>query len=77
MVNSKASEREIPSQHFVAWFVNFILFSRVEYATAIVITSMIPAVIEKPGSIILAFPPQGICRPLARGTILHLRYNHS
>ena len=34
------------------------LFLRVEYATVIVITSVIPAVVEKPGSVILAIPPR-------------------
>ena len=34
------------------------LFLRVEYATVMVITSVIPAVVVKPGSVILAIPPR-------------------
>jgi len=36
------------------------LFLRFEYATDIVITSVNPAVVEKPGSVILTFPRKGI-----------------
>ena len=34
------------------------LFLRVEYATVMVTTSVIPAVVVKPGSVILAIPPR-------------------
>ena len=51
------------------------LFLRVEYATVIVITSVIPAVVEKPGSVILAIPPRVVS--VDRWFVTNFGANHS